>query len=151
MCYTAAMLPLAPFHPRFVHFPIALLLAGSAAALLYLVYRRQPSVAVFAWISLLLGWIALFPAVLTGLIDQNQAPQEPAVIAVLNPHIAIGFALLAIYGWLLYERLRNPQALDTPRLLPRLVALLILGIGLILVEGWLGGRLVFQFGVGVVP
>lgn len=143
------MLPLSPLHPRFVHFPIALLLAGSAAALVYLLYRPRPALATFTWISLLLGWMALFPVVLTGLIDQNQASQEPAVTAVLNPHIAVGFSLLIVYGLLLYERLRSAAALDTPRLRWRLVALLVLGIALILVEGWLGGRLVYHFGVGV--
>lgn len=143
------MLPLAPFHPRFVHFPIALLLAGSAAALVYLLYRQKPALATFTWISLLLGWMALFPVVLTGLIDQNQAPQDPAVTAVLNPHIALGFALLVVYGLLLYERLRSATALDAPRLRWRLIALLVLGIALILVEGRLGGKLVFFFGVGV--
>lgn len=140
---------LAPFHPRFVHFPIAFLLAGSVAALIYLLARRRPALATFAWMSLVLGWLALFPVVLTGLIDQNQASREQAVVAVLNPHIGAGLGLMVVYGLALLERLRSPRALDDPKRRLLLIAWLILGIGLIAVEGWLGGRLVYELGVGV--
>jgi uncharacterized membrane protein len=141
---------LVPLHPRFVHFPIALLLAGSVAALVYLLWRRRPALATFAWISLGLGWLALFPVVLTGLIDQNQASRDQAVVAVLNPHIAAGFALIIVYGMVLLERVRGPHALDDPKRRTRLLWFLLFGIGLIVLEGWLGGKLVYDLGVGVL-
>ncbi len=140
---------LAPLHPRFVHFPIALLLAGSVIALVYMLARQRPALATFAWISLALGWIALFPVVLTGLIDQDQASRDPLVVATLNPHIAAGFGLIVVYGLVLLERLRSPDALDSPKRRVMLVLLLVLGIGLIVFEGWLGGRLVYDLGIGV--
>lgn len=138
-----------PLHPRFVHFPVAFLLAGSLAILAYLLGWRRSGLSALGWAMLCLGWLSLFAAILSGLVDQNRAPQDEAIIAVLNPHIAAGFGLVIIYGLLLYERLRNPEALNdkTPRW--RLLLLLIPGIVLVLVEGWLGGRLVYQLGVGV--
>lgn len=145
----ARMSLLAPLHPRFVHFPIALLLAGSVVALVYLFGRQRPPLAAFAWISLGLGWLALFPVVLTGLIDQNQASRDQVVVAVLNPHIAVGIALIVVYGMVMLERLRSPHALDDPRRRTLLVLLLVLGIGLVVLEGWLGGKLVYDLGVGV--
>lgn len=149
LCYTWPMSLLSPLHPRFVHFPIALLLAGSVAALIYLLGRQRPALATFAWISLGLGWLALFPVVLTGLIDQNQASRAAAVVAVLNPHIAAGFVLIAIYGIVLLERVRSPLALDNPKRRTLLIVLLVAGIALIALEGWLGGKLVYDLGVGV--
>lgn len=140
---------LEPLHPRFVHFPVALLATGSFLALVYLLGWRRPTLPVAAWVMLLLGWLGVFPAVISGLIDRNAAPDDPAVLAALNPHIAAGFGLLIIYGLLLYERLRNPAVLDQPRSRLGLLALLLAGLALLVVEGWLGGKLVYELGVGV--
>lgn len=138
-----------PLHPRLVHFPIALLATGSVIALVYLLGWRRPALPIIVWAMILLGWLALFAAVLSGLIDRNSASSDPAIVAVLNPHIAAGFGLLVVYGWLLYERLRSPAVLDQPRRRALLLALFLLGLVLLLVEGWLGGKLVYDLGVGV--
>lgn len=140
---------LEPLHPRFVHFPVALLATGSVLALVYLLGWRRPALPVAAWVMLLLGWLSIFPAVISGLVDRNAAPDDPAVVAALNPHIAAGFGLLIVYGLLLYERLRDPAVLDQPRRRLWLLALLLAGLALLLVEGWLGGKLVYDLGVGV--
>ena len=143
------MLPLAPLHPRLVHFPVALLLVGSAMALAYIIGWRRPALPALAWSMLLIGWVAIFPAVLTGLADQNQAAQDPPIVAILNPHIAVGFGLIAVYGVLLYERLRDAKALDDRRRRIVILVLLVVGMALVAVEGWLGGKLVYDLGVGV--
>jgi uncharacterized membrane protein len=138
-----------PLHPRFVHFPVALLATGSVIALVYLLGWRRPTLPVVAWVMLFLGWLAIFPTILSGLVDRNRAPDDPAVVAALNPHIAVGFGLLIVYGWLLYERLRSPTILDQPSRRVLLIGLLLAGLALLLVEGWSGGRLVYELGVGV--
>lgn len=138
-----------PLHPRFVHFPLALLATGSVVALVYLLGWRRTALPVVAWAMLFLGWLGIFPTILSGLIDRNRAPDDPAVIAALNPHIAVGFGLLIVYGWLLYERLRSPAVLDQPKRRALLIGLLLAGLALLLVEGWSGGRLVYDLGVGV--
>jgi uncharacterized membrane protein len=140
-----------PLHPRFVHFPIALLAVGSIIALAYLLGWRRPAFPVVAWAMMLLGWLSIFPAMLSGLIDRNRAPDDAATAAVMNPHIAASFGLLIVYGWLLYERLRSPAVLDQFRQRWVLMVLVILGLLLLVVEGWLGGRLVFELRVGVQP
>ena len=139
----------APLHPSVVHFPIALLATGSAIALVYLLGWRRPALPVIAWAMIFLGWLALFAAILSGLVDRNRAPDDAAVLAVLNPHIAAGFGLLIVYGLLLYERLRNPGVLEARQRRWYLLALLVAGLALVLFEGWSGGRLVYDLGVGV--
>lgn len=138
-----------PLHPRVVHFPVALLATGGLIALVYLLGWRRQDLSSVAWVTLSLGWISLFAAILTGLIDQNRAVQVEGATAILNPHIAVGFALLVVYGLVLYERLRSPQALDEEGLRWRMLALLLLGLVLLIAEGWLGGKLVYDLGLGV--
>ena len=140
---------LEPLHPRLVHFPVALLATGSVLALVYLLSWRRPALPAAVWLMLFLGWLGVFPAVVSGLVDRNAAPDDPAVLAALNPHIAAGFGLLIVYGLLLYQRLRDPAVLDRPRQRVWLVALLLAGLALLLLEGWLGGKLVYDLGVGV--
>ncbi len=131
-----------PLHPRLVHFPVALLLVGS---LLLLVSLRWPRNALrqSGWLNLLLGWVALFPAILTGLADQGALPDTPTVEQVLNRHITGGIALLAIYGYVLYERLRAPHVLDT-KARYRVGALLLVGLVVLLITGDLGGQLAYE-------
>ena len=109
----------------------------------------MPALPAAVWLMLFLGWLGVFPAVVSGLVDRNAAPDDPAVLAALNPHIAAGFGLLIVYGLLLYQRLRDPAVLDRPRQRVWLVALLLAGLALLLLEGWLGGKLVYDLGVGV--
>jgi uncharacterized membrane protein len=94
-------------HPAVVHFPIALLLLGSALALVHLYYgaRAQPYIDLrrTAWFLIGLGWLATIPAVLSGLLAQSPLPPDAPYRAVLNWHTATGLAVLVLYGLLLYR------------------------------------------------
>jgi uncharacterized membrane protein len=88
--------------------------------------------------------------VITGLVDQAQAPQDSAVAALINAHITAGILLGVAVGLALYWPLRNKRlpAGDGPARWGYL-ALLAVIVVLVLVEGRLGGQLVYDFGVGV--
>ena len=88
-------------------------------------------------------------AVITGLIDQSGAPDEAAVTAVINQHITAGIALLIAVGLALYWPLRNKRLFSEGRARWGFLALLLLIVALVAIEGWLGGKLVYQYGVGV--
>jgi uncharacterized membrane protein len=138
---------LAPFHPRVVHFPIALSIVG-ALFIVFGMLRRQDRWTGYGQITLLLGWLGVLAAVVTGLIDQTNAPQNATVAAVINQHITVGIALIVTVGLALYWPLRNEKLWSTSARWGYL-ALLIAIVVLVLVEGWLGGRLVYHLGVGV--
>lgn len=141
---------LAPFHPRIVHFPIALTITG----VLFLglgVLRHRERWTGYGQISLLLGWLGQLAALVTGLIDQARAPQDAAVVAVINQHISAGVALLALAGLALYWPLRNKRLLTEGLARWGYLALLSLIAALVFIEGALGGQLVYHFGVGVKP
>ncbi len=119
-----------------------------------------------------LGFAGLVLSVITGLFDMQASPKTLArdgwiVIAVC--HIVTGVTLLLVYGSLLYRRfvvlpptatsLTGPaylQARPEPTgpavkaTLDRLsVGLAITGLILLVVAGWLGGTLVYEYRVGV--
>ncbi len=167
-----------PLHPRFVHFPIALSLTGVALIILGFLLKRERWIE-YGRFSLVLGWLGVLLASLTGLIDESRAPDSPAVQALLDQHITVGVSLLVVFGLALYIPLRNRALWGQPSepvplqrhgtnqsraLRPRralrtqrsfrnqralFIALLLIGAALILLDGWLGGKLVYSLGVGV--
>lgn len=145
-------------HPATVHFPIALLLVGSLAGLLYLWWRPRPELRVLTWWLLLLGWIGAGVASFTGLLAQGGLPPQAPFSAVLNGHISSGLAQIVVYAALFYRvwihrNRRRPSdpadLLDVPSARPWLTVLMLLGMGLVLLGGWLGGELVYTWGVNV--
>lgn len=148
-------------HPPVVHFPIALLLLGSGAGLLYVAGLRHAELRVLTWWPLRLGWLGAAAAVLTGLLAQSGLPPRAPYSAVLNGHIGSGLALLGVYAIILYRQWlwgakrhrRGPDApedlLDVPSARGWVAALLALGIALVALSGWLGGELVYTWGVNV--
>jgi uncharacterized membrane protein len=139
---------LTPFHPRVVHFPIALSLVGALLIALGLVRHRERWIG-FGQLSLILGWLGVMAAIITGLTDQSRAPDSAAVQAVISQHITVGIALLIAVGLALYWPLRNKRLLSDGRAAWGYLALLLIIAALVFVEGWLGGKLVYQLGVGV--
>jgi len=139
-----------PFHPRFVHFPIALSLAG----VLFVAVGLARAGAAERWLwagrwLVFLGWIGAVVAGVTGLIDQSHAPDTPVVRDTINLHITAGIALMVVFGLALYWPLKDKRLLSGGAGRWGYLALLLLGALLILVESWLGGQLVYKLGVGV--
>jgi uncharacterized membrane protein len=147
---------LSPFHPRLVHFPIALSLVGVFFILtgwLLSVRRRNDQPNSERWqaygrLSLFLGWLGGLAAGASGLLDQSRAPDTVEVRQILNQHIGVGLALLVALGLAIYWPIKNKRLLSSShRWL--YFALLLLAAALVLLESWLGGKMVYGFGVGV--
>ena len=65
-------------------------------------------------------------------------------------HITVGVALIVVFGWALYWPLRDKKLLSDPGGARwGYMVLLLLGVVLMLLESWLGGKLVYRLGVGV--
>jgi uncharacterized membrane protein len=138
-----------PYHPRLVHFPIALGLVG-AAFLAFGLLRGRRRWTEYGGVTLLLAWIGLLLAAASGLIDQSRAPDTPGVADAINRHITVGVGLIIVFGLVLYWPLRD-RKLFTAGGSKRwgYLALLALGAAMIILEAWLGGGLVYKMGVGV--
>lgn len=144
-------------HPAVVHFPIALLICGSLAALAYIHRWPRLELRILSWWLLLPGWLMLLLAILSGIVAQGGLPPQAPYRSVLNWHTGSGLALAVLYGDLLYRgwlhKQRRPPTepdfLAVPGRKWLLTVQLLLGIGLVIFSGWLGGQLVYTFGVGV--
>ncbi len=142
-----------PFHPRFVHFPIALSLVGVAFVFAGLLLSARSTRGQgsrwtdYGRLSLVLGWLGALAAIATGLIDQSRAPGDPQVTQAINQHITVGLGLLVTLGLALYWPLRDKRVWAERRV--AYLALLVVVVALVLLESWLGGKLVYQYGVGV--
>jgi uncharacterized membrane protein len=139
---------LSPFHPRLVHFPIALSLAGAffilAGWFLAARPRGGPARAErwqgYGRLSLVLGWLGVLAAGVTGLIDQSRAPDTLEVRELINQHIGAGLALLVVLGLAIYWPIKNKALMSSPSRRWLYFALLVLAAALVLVESWLGGQ-----------
>ncbi|MCB0045279.1 MAG: hypothetical protein KDD92_07615 [Caldilineaceae bacterium] len=157
----------ADLHPAVVHFPIAFLLLATGSGLAALFVSSRPELRFLTWVAGALGVAGAAAAALTGFFAQAHLPPDAPYRAVLNRHIGAGLAQFVVYGFLLYRRWifgskKAVQArrragnsardlLDDPsaRLLTAL--LLLAGALIVLMGGWSGGRLVFEWGVNVAP
>ena len=97
-------------------------------------------------------------AALTGLVAQGNLPPQAPYSVVLNGHITSGLALIVLYAVLfyrvwLYRNRRRPSdptdLLDLPSARLWLTLLFVLGMALVAIGGWLGGELVYTWGVNV--
>ena len=160
------MTPIDHLHPATVHFPIALLLAASAAGLLYIFWRPRVDLRIVTWWGLIAGWLAAVVAVFSGVLAQRNLPPDAPYRSVLNWHISAGVATLILYGAVLYlhwlyqsararrQREKNGRnfadILDDPQRRSVIAVLLIAGAVCVFLSGWNGGQLVYQWGVNVV-
>lgn len=139
-------------HPAAVHFPIALLLAGGAAAAARL---RAGSAAWLeaaeAWM-LLAGTLSAWGALALGLLAARGAPGAGAAWAAVESHSRLAWWSCAAFSTLLFLRL---AAFGTGRRLPRQqgleAGLWLIGLLLMFATASGGLELVYVFGVGVRP
>ena len=137
-----------PLHPAIIHFPIALLLLAGVFGAISLFVKRE-TWKDLAFKSLLVGVIFTPFAVITGLIDEQKMGHD-SVDPMLSFHKYNGLALmffyqiLAVWFWLRKKLPGNREYLAW-------VICLFLGSGMVMLQGYLGGEMVFTKGMGVKP
>ncbi len=138
-----------PFHPRFVHFPIALLIIGAVAVMVGQ-WRRPTWLWQWGMISLAGGWILTVPAIITGLIDKNALPAEHPAVRVADQHTTAMFIMWGIYGLALYWAYRWRHTLEHRGRRYKVMALLLAATVILIVASDWGGQLVYRYGVGML-
>jgi uncharacterized membrane protein len=139
-------------HPAAVHFPIALLAAGTAVAGLRL-NRRAPHWLSFAeswllWLGTLSAWAALG----LGLIAERFAPHKPPAWEVLADHEALAWRTVGIFTVLCVARLwAVERESDSGRWRAAQIFLWLAGFALLASTARHGGALVYDFGMGLTP
>lgn len=121
-----------------MHFPIALLLLGLAAA-----FRGEDGASAkllwlgsaSAWVAAGLGWVAKW-----------KVPHVPAAWEVLADHETLAYWTTGVFTALSVWRLKAPEGRARLAFLSAWTA----GTGFLLSTAYHGGELVFRYGMGVI-
>lgn len=133
-------------HPILVHFPIALLLAALLVETLALLLRKPALHAVSLW-CLGLGALGASAAVISGRQAMAAAKHSMEIYRIMELHERLGYTVLALAAFAAAWRLlKRDQISRKTRWL--LWILLAAACGLMAFGATLGGRMVYEFGVG---
>ena len=134
-------------HPAFVHFPIALLTISLVADFAGKVLGNE-SLVKTGWWTLLLGFLGLALAIMTGLLARGNVQIPLDAVRFLDSHEQIAFIVTSFFGFLLFWRINAKR--DLPRHYSwGYIALSLVGVVLMWIGAWHGGEMVYRFGVGV--
>jgi uncharacterized membrane protein len=139
-------LPMESVHPLLVHFPIGLLLTALGVDLLALTLRRPALHRVALW-NLALGTLGAAAAVWSGYQAAEIAKHTFEIHQVMELHRKLGLATLVLGGVLVAWRLWKRDRLSF-RVRTMMLALMVAMAGTLGYGAHLGGRLVYEFGVG---
>lgn len=132
-----------PIHPMMVNLPIGLYMASLLFDLMHLWSGGPFSARVAFWL-IVLGLAGHAGAATTGLVDYLFLARDPAKSAafrVARLHLLVGVVLFMLYGVNLVARMGDVGILP--------LALNLVGNGLLGLQGWYGGELVYRHGIGV--
>ena len=135
-----------PIHPMLIPFPLALWATSFAVDVLFY-FTRHPTLLVIAKFMLAAGCIAAVAAAIPGIIDWL-AIKNGEVKKAANWHARLNIIALIVFAVSLFLRMNSYSHLVGRRLtIPFLLSLV--GVILITISGWLGGEMVFRYGVGL--
>ena len=133
-----------PIHPMLVPIPIGLWVFSFACDLIYAFGSHNAVWKTVALYTMVGGIIGALLAAVPGLIDLLSLPPAPRKTAII--HMSVNLTVVALYAINIWLRVNSPDAgaaATTP------VWLSAVSIGLLLISGWLGGKLVYEGGVAV--
>lgn len=130
-----------PIHPMLVPIAIGCFVFSFAADLLCLKTGNVILWGPLAYYTMIGGILGALAAAVPGLIDLLSLPEAIRKTALV--HMSINLVVVAIYVCNAWLRHSDPNNLGLPMILS------LVTVGLLLVSGWLGGKMVFEAGVGV--
>jgi uncharacterized membrane protein len=136
-----------PLHPALVHIPTAL---WPAALLFDLISRTRlggPIPVQIAYYAIFTGLIVALVAAVTGLADWADIKPEKPAKKIGLAHMVLNLTVAALFALNLYLRAQLPASTDSVPL--PLIALTLVSLLILLVSGYLGGRMVFNHGISV--
>jgi uncharacterized membrane protein len=135
------------FHPALVHVTVAFLVVGGLVEAFGLL-RRRDVVERFGSILVVTGTVSLLPTMLAGFLASNSLTLAEGATVAVDLHERFGIMTLGVFLPLLIVRAwgrgRVPDAARAFYVIG-----LLFGIALTITVAFLGGRLVYAFGVGV--
>ena len=130
-----------PIHPMLVPLPIGLWVFSFICDLVYTFGSGAPAWSTVALYTMAGGIIGALLAAIFGFVDLLSLPPEPRRTALT--HMTINLVVVALYlvnFWLRRQSAEGPGGY---------VWLSLIAIALLVVSGWLGGKMVYVLGIAV--
>ena len=131
-----------PIHPMLVPIAIGCWVFSFVADLICIKSGAVSPWPLLAYYTMIGGIVGALAAAVPGLIDLLSLPPGPVKRTAIT-HMAINLTVVALYVCNAFIRKGNPQDLQVPIILSAIAILMLL------VSGWLGGKMVYEAGVGV--
>jgi uncharacterized membrane protein len=137
------------FHPMVVHFPIALILTGFLADVVYLVWRKHEFLTKAAFWLMVLGTLGATAAVITGTFFTSH-PTEGEIASVFESHETGAWTTLIIMWVASALRVYLVAAKkEQPAFGWAVFVLYLAGVAAVSYTGFLGGSMVFDYMIGL--
>ena len=130
-----------PIHPMLVPIAIGCFIFSFASDIICLASGQADPWNLLAYYTMIGGIIGALCAAVFGFVDLLSLTGYTKGVAI--KHMSINLLVVVIYVVNAYLRHANPQSLKLPMILSLVTILLLL------VSGWLGGKMVYEAGVGV--
>jgi uncharacterized membrane protein len=133
-----------PIHPMLVTIPIGLWVFSLVADLVALRSADPQTWMTVSFFALVGGIIGALVAAIPGLVDLISL-RDKGIKKTALMHMGINLTVVALYVVNAFLRRGSDAVGGTPLLLS------VVAIAMLLVSGWLGGKMVYLAGVGVTP
>ena len=138
---TPASIARHPIHPMLVPIPIGLWIFSFVCDLFHAGGASAEAWTTVALYTMAGGIIGALLAALPGLIDLLSLPEGPRATAI--KHMALNLTIVALYIINFAMRWKEPANPGG------LVWLSLISLVLLVISGWLGGKMVYEYGVAV--
>ena len=131
-----------PIHAMLIVFPIGLLIFSLICDLISTRSADPTTWALVAFYTMVGGFIGALCAAIPGLIDLLSLTDR-AIKKTAITHMSINLVAVALYAINIWLRLQSGTNTGTP------LVLSVIGVCMLAVSGWLGGKMVHEAGIGV--
>lgn len=131
-----------PIHPMLVTIPIGLWIFSLVCDFVAMRSAAPDTWAAASLYAMIGGILGALAAALPGLVDLLSLRKTP-VLPTAVKHMALNLTIVVLYVVNAWLRWNDPAASGTPLILS------LVAIALLLVSGWLGGKMVYEAGVAV--
>ena len=131
-----------PIHAMLIVFPVGLFIFSLICDLVSTRSADPATWALVAFYTMVGGFIGALAAAVPGLIDLLSLADK-AIKKTAITHMSINLVVVALYAVNIWMRTSSNTNTGMPLLLS------VVAVGLLAVSGWLGGKMVHEYGVGV--
>ena len=135
-----------PIHPMLIHFPIGLFFLSLLLDIAYFVFPNVPNLVLASFYSISLGVVTALLAAVPGFADYTDIRRDHPAKRIATAHMILNLIVVALYAINLAVRFSADVDLKVH---PLAFLLSLVGVALLSISGYLGGRLVYDDGIGV--